>query len=171
MATEFHAFAAGAWRKAKALHYNEAGLWRTLKEAWRNVGGGVWVKVYSAASFVANFGTISANEDQIGGTTATCFITVLANGSITGTAAATRLYYSPVTAGIGTGYEVLMTCTVGIPPVGAGSWRALTADRAFSLSVSSQSTLTSAGTITIRRIADQVVVSSGIYEMSVTLEF
>lgn len=171
MATEFHIFAAGAWRKAKALHYNQGGTWRTLKEVWRNVGG-TWVKVFSAAGFVPAFGYISASAVSITGAPMTGGITVDADSQVAGTGATTLLYYSPQTVGVGAGHEVKLTHVSGtVPPSNSGLWLALSTARTFSLSVAASAGYKfSSGTIEIRRIADSVVVSSGTYDLEVGSE-
>lgn len=174
MATEFHIFAAGAWRKAKALHYNHGGTWRTLKEAWRNVGG-TWVKVFSAAGFVPAFGYLSVIAVSATGAPQTGSITVDPDSQLVGAGSfgsPTLLYYSPQTAGVGAGHEVKLTHVSGTHvPSNAGVWLALSSARTFSLSVAANAGYKlSSGTIEIRRIADSVVVSSGTYDLEVGSE-
>lgn len=167
MATEFHAFAAGAWRKAKALHYNQGGTWRTIKEAWRNVGG-TWVKVFSAAGFVPDLGLLNADHFAA---VPYAELKFFSDGDILCTGNANGAYYLPLTAGIGATCQVRLTNTGGnaTPQGGVGTWQNLNATPTFYLTTGgNQGTRQALGTVEVRRISDLSIVCTGTYAIEVT---
>lgn len=141
MPIETQVRAAGAFRLATDIQVRAAGSWRKATEVWVR-SGGVWRQVFVAARPVSQFGGVLSRSDLVGACTASVTFNSDGSLSIGGTdnivvdQISGDLWYSPITAGIGsTPYYILATLQSGATPTAGqigGSPQSLASPRTWS---------------------------------------